>query len=96
MMPMDWQFCLGIDIVAYVDPRSAARPESSDCAGLIARPSIREAEKRREKSWSESSLTQIAGQCSRIVIGLRVVKNESRYFRFRSELISNEEIMTNY
>lgn len=78
MMPIDWQFCLGIDIVAYVDPRSAARPESSDCAGLIARPSRREAEKRKEKnSWSESSLTQIIeGQCIKIVKDLCVVNKE--------------------
>lgn len=38
MMPIDWQFCLGMEMVAYVEPRSAARPESSDCAGLIALP----------------------------------------------------------
>jgi hypothetical protein len=49
MMPIDWQFFLGIDIVAYVEPRSAANPESSDCAGLIALPSSRETETRKKK-----------------------------------------------
>jgi hypothetical protein len=38
MIPIDWAFCRGIEIVAYVVPRSAANPESSDCAGLNARP----------------------------------------------------------
>lgn len=46
MMPIDTQFCLGIEMVAYVEPRSAASPESSDCAGLIARPSNRETAKK--------------------------------------------------
>lgn len=36
-MPIVDALSLGNDIVAYVVPRSAARPESSDCAGLIAR-----------------------------------------------------------
>lgn len=43
MIPIAWAFCRGIEIVAdavYV-PRSAASPESSDCAGLIALPSNR-------------------------------------------------------
>lgn len=38
MIPIDCAFCRGIEIVAYVVPRSAANPESSDCAGLNARP----------------------------------------------------------
>lgn len=55
MIPIDWQFCLAIEMVAYVEPRSAAKPESSDCAGLIALPSRRATEMTNESlSWSES------------------------------------------
>lgn len=36
-MPIACAFSLGNDIVAYVVPLSAAKPESSDCAGDIAR-----------------------------------------------------------
>lgn len=37
MIPIACTFSRGKEIVAYVVPLSAARPESSDCAGLIAR-----------------------------------------------------------
>lgn len=63
MIPIDWQFCRGMEIVAYVEPRSAARPESSDCAGLIALPW--ETAKKNIIRWK--LMTQIASQCNRIV-----------------------------
>lgn len=64
MMPIDLAFCLGIDIVAYVVPRSAASPESSDCAGLNARPSNRGAASRLK-------------QCKHIVIYMYIVSQYS-------------------
>jgi hypothetical protein len=42
IMPIACAFSRGIDIVAYVDDLSAASPESSDCAGLIARSPLTE------------------------------------------------------
>lgn len=47
-MPIVDALSLGSDIVAYVVPRSAARPESSDCAGLIARSPISFRQKKEE------------------------------------------------
>ena len=48
MIPIDWAFCRGIEIVAYVVPRSAANPESSDCAGLNALPVMKKEMKKNE------------------------------------------------
>lgn len=36
-IPIACAFSRGNEMVAYVDPLSAAKPESSDCAGDIAR-----------------------------------------------------------
>lgn len=46
-MPIACAFSRGSDIVAYVVPRSAAKPESSDCAGLIARSPARRKNKHK-------------------------------------------------
>ena len=52
VMPIFVVLSRGNVMVAYVVPRSGAKPESSDCAGLMARSTARENNKRKEQKHS--------------------------------------------